>query len=366
MSAATFSYFDTVLLGGEEAAVGESFTATTSDTWTFASVGKADGRFDFPVYINTTDQAIKVTTTLLPTGGGDEIVLTQELGAHRRGGWNLSAIDSIPDGEYGMVVEAAGQIVASLSSYDDGTSTGRISATGAIGFAGLGSLSGATPEGEIGLNSTEEVVGITNANNAKTSVTLSFLFQSGSAYRPKVVVAARGRAELDVAALPNFPSGEPYSIAYSSTLPVALSLPTLIFEDGASSAFSQEAYTLWAFGAGFRPMDGTRQVVTEYLRIFNPSDTDVVIEITVRFDGNFKGTDVPLGQETFRKIVPARRVAEFDIHEFVTGDRRIQDTFYGVTVKGASPIVAYLGRYDSFFPGAFGTLGVPVGTTSSI
>ena len=364
--AATFSYFDTFLLGGEEAAVGESFTATTSDTWTFASVGKADGRFDFPVYINTSDEPVKVTTTLLPTGGGDEIVLTQELGAHRRGGWNLSSIDSIPDGEYGMVVEAAGQIVASLSSYDDGTTSGRISATGAVGFAGLGSVSGATPEGEIGLNSTEEVVGITNANDAKTSVTLSFLFQSGSAYRTKVDVAGRGRAELDVASLPNFPSGEPYSIAYSSTLPVALSLPTLIFDDGASSAFSQEAYTLWAFGAGFRPMDGTPQVVTEYLRIFNPSDSDVVIEITVRFDGNFEGTDVPLGQETFRKVVPARRVAEFDIHEFVTGDRRIQDTFYGVTVKGASPIVAYLGRYDSFFPGAFGTLGVPVGTTSSI
>lgn len=364
--AASFSYFDTFLLDGEKAAVGESFTATTSDTWTFASVGKAEGRFDFPVYINTSDEPVKVTTTLLPTGGGDEIVLTQEIGAHRRGGWNISAIDSIPDGEYGMIVEASGQIVASLSSYDDGTTTGRISASGTIGFAGLGSTSGATPEGEIGLNSTEEKIGITNANGASTAITFSFLFENGSAYRTKVDVAARGRAELDVASLPNFPIGEPYSIIYSSPLPVAMTLPTLIFDDGASTSFSDEAYTLWAFGAGFRPQDGFDQNVTEYLRVFNPSESDVVIEITIRFDGNFEGTEIPLGQETFRRVVPARRVSEFDVHDFVTGDRRTQDTFYGITVKGATPIVTYLGRFDAFFPGAFGTLGVPMGSTSTI
>ncbi len=364
--AATFSYFDTFLLGGEEAALGESFTATTSDVWTFASVGKADGRFDFPVFINTSEETVKVTTTLLPADGSDEIVLTQELGAKRRGGWNLSTIDSIPDGDYGMIIESSGQIVATLSSFDDGTTTGRISATAAIGFAGLGSLTGATAEGELGLNSTEEVIGITNVNDSSTTVTFSFLFASGSAYRTTVDVGAKSHVQLDVASLPNFPLGEPYSVVYTSTLPVALALPTLIFDDGASTSFTDEAYTLWAFGAGFRPMDGTNQVVTEYLRIFNPSDTDVVIEITIRFDGNFEGTSIPLGQETFRRVVEARRVAEFDIHDFVTGDRRAQDTFYGITVKGASPIVSYLGRFDSFFPGAFGTLGVPLGAIGSI
>jgi subtilisin family serine protease/subtilisin-like proprotein convertase family protein len=364
--AATFSYFDTFLLDGEKAAVGESFTSTSSTTWTFSSVGKAEGRFDFPVYLNTSGQSIKVTTTLLPTGGGDEIVLTQELGAGRRGGWNLSDVPELPDGEYGMIVEAEGEIVASLSSYDNGTTSGRISATGTIGMAGLGAVSGATPEGQIGINSTEEIVGVTNAGETDAVITFSFLFESGSAYRARLDVPARARGELDVATLPGFPAGEPYSIVYSSTVPVAMSLPTLIFNDGAGTVFSDEAYTLWAFGAGFRPQNGYDQNVTEYLRVFNPADEEVVIEITIRFDGNFEDTSTPLGQETFRRTVPARRVAEFDIHDFVTGDRRLQDTFYGITVKAASPVVSYLGRYDAFFPGAFGTLGVPLGLTSTI
>ncbi len=364
--AATFSYFDTFLLGGEKAAVGESFTATTSDTWTFSSVGKADGRFDFPVYQNITDKTIKVSTTLLPTGGGEEIVLTQELGPYRRGGWNLSAVPQLPDGDYGMIVEAEGQIVVSHSAYDDGTTTGRISAAGTIGQPSLGATSGVTPEGELGLNATEELVGVTNANGAATKVTFSFLFENGSAYRTLLDVPARAFAKLDVATLPNFPTGQPYSIAYTSTLPVAMSLPTLIFNDGAGTTFSDQAYTYWAFGAGFRPQYGFDQNVTEYLRVFNPSDTEVVIEITIQFDGNFKGTSTPLGQETFRRVLSARRVSEFDIHDFVTGDRRQQDTFYGFTVKAASPVVAYLGRYDSFFPGAFGTLGVPLGVTGTI
>ncbi|MBK7405720.1 MAG: S8 family serine peptidase [Phycisphaerales bacterium] len=364
--AANFSYFDTFLLDGEKAAVGESFSATTSDTWTFSSVVKEPGRSDFPVYVNTTDSTIKVTTTLLPTGGGPEIVLTQELGAHRRGGWNLSAVPNLPDGSYGMIIEAQGQIVASHSAYDDGTTSGHIFADGSIGIPGLGSVTGATPEGEIGLNSTEEVIGVTNANNAAARVTFSFLFSGGSAYRTVLDVPARARGELDVASLPNFPAGEPYAILYSSTLPVAATLPTFIFNDGALTDFSGEAYSLWSFGAGFRPQNGFDQNVTEYLRLFNPSDSPVVVEITIRFDGNFEGTSTPLGQETFRRVLDPRRVTEFDVHDFVTGDRRSQDTFYGLTVKAGTPIIAYLGRYDTFFPGAFGTLGVPMGVTSTI
>jgi len=364
--AATFSYFDTFLLAGERAAVGESFTATASDTWTFSSVGKAPGRFDFPVYMNTTGETIKVTTTLLPTGGGDEIVLTQELGAHRRGGWNLSALDSVPEGTYGMIIEAQGAIVASHQSYDSGLSTGEISAVGSIGLPNLGSTTGVTPEGEIGLNSEREIVGVTNANDSSTRVTFSFLFEGGSAYRTVLDVPARSRGELDVSTLPGFPAGQPYSISYSSTLPVAMSLPTLIFSDGAGTVFTDEAHTLWAFGAGFRPQNGHEDAVTEYLRLFNPSDTPVVIEITIRFDGEFVGTDEPLGQETFRRVLDPRRVAEFDVHDFVTGSRREQDVFYGLTVKAAEPIVAYLGRFDAFFPGAFGTLGVPLGISGAI
>ena len=164
----------------------------------------------------------------------------------------------------------------------------------------------------------------------------------------------------------NFPLGQPYSILYESPVPVSLSLPTHVFGEALGTNFAGRAHTLWAFGEGFRPQDPFAGNVTEYLRLFNPSENEVLVEITIRFDGNFIGTSQPLGQETFRRLLSPRRVTEFDIHEFVTGQRRQQDVFYGLTIKSAEPIVAYMGRFDAFFPGAFGTLGVPLGLDAAI
>jgi hypothetical protein len=42
------------------------------------------------------------------------------------------------------------------------------------------------------------------------------------------------------------------------------------------------------------------------------------------------------------------------------------DVWYGIIVKGQSPIVAYMAHYDAAFPGAFGTLGTSIGTSIPI
>lgn len=354
--AANFSHYDLFNTAGVPSSIGEAFTSTTSTTWSFGKIDKsADGTVkDFVLFYNTTSDTVKVVTTLYPQGGGTPIELTTELGGFRRGGWNLDA-EPIPAGTYGVVVTAQAPIVASVSHYD---SVAR-SAIGTSGVPSLGSTTGVIPEGEFGLSSEDETIGILNASSTDATVTFSFLFSSGSSYRTAVNVPARSQFSLPVGSLDGFPVGQPYSILYESTAPVSLVLPTLAFGDELRTAFATQAYTFWGFGEGFRPQDGFDQNVREYLRLFNPSDQPVLAEITVRYDGG-------LGSETFRRTLAARTVTEINAHDLVTGAKRQQDVFYSTTIKTAIPIVAYQGHYDAFFPGAFGSLGTPLGIITPV
>ncbi|MCA9299422.1 MAG: hypothetical protein KDA28_10160, partial [Phycisphaerales bacterium] len=176
----------------------------------------------------------------------------------------------------------------------------------------------------------------------------------GSAYRASVTIEPNAGGRLSVGDLAGFPAGKVYSVRYDSDMPVALSLPTNAFGEAIGSSFSDVSYTQWLFGEGFRPPTELADSVDEYIRVYNPNASDVVIEITIRYDNNG-------GLEVFRRAVSAREVAEFDVHTFITGSHRDEYSYYGITVKAASPIVAYMGHYDAFFPGAFGTLGTPLG-----
>ncbi len=354
--AANLSHYDLFLLTDGPAAVGEAFTNRLDTRWTFGEAVKGGSVSDFILFMNTSDTNNKVTTTFLPADGSEAITITQTFAPFRRGGLNLSQLPQLPAGTYGVSIEADEPIIASLTHYDRGAGT----AYGLTGTPGGGDVRGVIPEGQIGINSTEEIVGIVNPNDADARVLFSFVFQDGTTYRTNVTVNSQSQTTLDVGSLPNFPAGQPYSVFYEVTngdLPVSLTLPTKVFGDEFASSFSDQAYPLWGFGEGFRPRREGK--VTEFLRLYNPSDDDVLVEITIHFDGG-------LGSETFRETLPGRRVQEFNIHDFVTGDRRDQPTFYGITVKGAQPIVAYMGHFDAFFPGGFGTLGTPLGASIGV
>lgn len=354
--AANFSHYDDFLIANGRAALGETFTNRVDPTWTFGSVTKGAGERDFLLFQNTSDQTVKITTTFFSADGESfEIIRTVE--PYRRSGIDVKKApvegtgQKLPDGSYGVVVQAEDNIVAVLSHYDSNNAQ----AFGATGAPGGSALRGAIPEGQIGLNSTNERIGVLNPGSQTAQVLFSFLFQNGTSYRTNLAVDASSRAELVVENLPNFPSGQPYSVFYESDQPISLTMPTAVFGDTFATDFTSQAYTLWGFGEGFRPKKDGK--VEEYLRLFNPTDADVLVEITLHFDGDG-------GTETFRRTLPGRRVQEFDIHEFVTGDRRNAPSFYGLTIKAAEPIVAYMGHFDSFFPGGFGTLGVPLGSST--
>ena len=355
--AATFSHYDLFLLADARAAIGETFTNRGETSWSFATVNKGTGQRDFLLFQNTSEEPVKVTTTFF-NEQGDSFSITQELEALRRGGldvrnFTLPSGDRLPAGNYGVQITADQPIVAVISSFDAvaGVSSGN------LGQEGGGATGGVSPEGQLGLNATSERIGILNPNATRANIVFTFLFQNGTSYRTTAEVNRETRSSIDVATLPNFPLGQPYSVRYSSNVPVALDLPTAVFGDEFSSSFTGRAYTLWGFGEGFRPRN--ESMVTEYLRLFNPSTEDTVVEITLHFDGGF-------ASETFRRTLPAQRVQEFNLFDFVTGDRRNQKVFFGTVVKSATPIVAAMGHFDAFFPGGFGALGTPLGTATNI
>jgi subtilisin family serine protease/subtilisin-like proprotein convertase family protein len=332
---------------------GEAFTSASATAWSFPTVTKGGDSSDFIVFYNDSDQTVKITTALYPDGGGSAILLTQDIGPRRRAGWNLNAQSDtlIPDGTYGVVVSSAQNLVAAVSSYDPvrGAYT-------SLGTPGLGSRFGATPEGQFGLNATQEGLAILNATATTAEVNLVFSFSNGSAYRESVTVLNGSRTTLDVSQLPGFPAGLPYSISFSSNTEVSLALPSQGFGEFATTSFSDSGHTFWGFADGFRPA-GTSANVAEYLRVYNPGIQDVVVEIELRFvDGS---------TEVFRGSAGARRVAEFNVHDFISGSRLNTDQVYGLTVKTATPVVAYMARSDTAFStGSFGTLGTPLGVTS--
>jgi hypothetical protein len=252
-------------------------------------------------------------------------------------------------------------IVASLSHYNSDIRT----AEGEIGDTGTGSTTGVIPEGQRGLNGGTETLNVLNSTTAATTVTFSFLFDNGSAYRAVLDVPAASNRQLNVNTLPNFQTGRPYSVFFESAQPVVVNSRIAANGDfpgqSLSSASSTDAFSWWGFGEGFRPGDQNtgHPGVKEYLRLYNPNSTDTVVEITIAYDG------IP-GAESFRRVLPARRVSEFDLDQFITGNRRVTDAFFSTTIKAPQPIVAYMAHYDRVFPGGFGTLGTPLGLTNSI
>ncbi|MBX3384433.1 MAG: S8 family serine peptidase [Phycisphaeraceae bacterium] len=365
---AMFSHYDLNLAGGATAAIGEAFTTRVSTQWSFGTVSKGSGASDFLTFYNPNDQVEKVIINFFPVGGGAPIVyefnsVTLEgevldgLDAYRRGGVSINDIPSLAPGDYGVTVQSQIPIVAALSRFDSAART----ADGQVGNVGLGATRAVIPEGQFGLNADAEVIGVLNPGQQQAEITFSFIFANGSAYRTLLVVDARSHGTLDVSTLPNFPRNQPYGLTYESTQPVSLSSSSSAFNDGFSTATADRGFTVWGFGEGFRPgdVDTFHPGVVEYLRLYNPSTSSTVVEITISYDG-------VSGSESFRRTLPAARISQFNIDDFITGTRRTNSSWFSITVKAPSPIVAYMGHYDRSFPGGFGTLGTPLGQSSPI
>lgn len=365
--AATFSHYDLQLVQGNPAAAGEAFTTRTSNDWSFGRVAKGNGEISFlPIY-NTTGERNKVTATFFPLSGqGATISVVRELEGFRRGGIAPDTdldLAGLAAGEYGVTLTAERPIVAALTQFNTTNRT----AESDIGNTGIGVTTGVIAEGQFGVNPGTERLGVLNPGTTAAQVVFSFLFSNGSAYRTTLSVPARSFRPLDVGSLPNFPTGLPYGVFFESNTAVSVNSLSTVFNDSVAGNTADRAFTLWGFGEGFRPSDtSTHPGLTEYLRLYNPASTDTVVEITISYDQAAPGSSGLSRTEVFRRVLPARRVSDFDVDQFITGARRQTNAFFGITVKAPVPIVAYMGHYDRAFPGAFGSLGTPLGISAAI
>lgn len=372
---ATLAHYDANNIPGKNSAVGESFTSQTSATWEFGQVQKAPNISDFVVWYNTSNANGKITAVFRRTDGA-AYVRTIDTAALRRGGIVVGGVSNLvrtfggsptetpfvlPGGTYGVTLTADVQIVAALSHYDR---TPAKVAEGSLGSTQSGALAGVIPEGQFGLNGTAEIIAAYNAGNTAANVVISFLYDNGSSYRTTLAVAARSNATLDVSTLEGFITGRAYAIFYESNTPVTVISRSNAFGQQLASAAATKAFTVWGFGEGFRPGDSVNHPgVEEYLRLFNPTDTDLTIEITISYAAK---TGVPASSETFRRVLAARRVTELGLDQFITGTRRETTNYFSTSIKSPQPIVAYMAHYDRAFPGGFGSLGTPLGRSAPI
>jgi subtilisin family serine protease/subtilisin-like proprotein convertase family protein len=354
---ATLSHYDFGI------ATGQAFTSRPSTVWTFSEGFKSPGVNDFLVLYNTEARTVKVDLTVFRENSSQRSLYTMEVGAQRRSGLNLALMPGIADGPFAMRLDAEGAIVAALTHFDGNLGGG----FSILGVPGLGATSGVSPEGQFGLNAAAEFVTILNTGSTPAQMEFTFYFQNQSAYRRQIFVPAGQRSGFNVALLPGFPrTSQPYSVGYTSNVPVSVSLSSFAFGSGTGTRFTNDARTVWLFSEGFRP--GAGSAVTEYLRLFNPTVQNVTVEITLDFaevpaQGSLPA--IPAGSVVFRRTLTGRAANDFDIHEFITGDRASRDVFYSVSVRAPVPVVAYSAHFDATFGSGFGTLGTDLGAIAA-
>lgn len=348
---ATMSHYDFGITTGQAA------LSQLSTAWTFAEVQKGSGINDFVVYYNPSPVPVKVTFTSINAAGGTGVSFVTTIGARQRGGYSIAAIAGLPTGTFGVRLDADLPIVAALTHFDSNRGAGY----GATGLPSNGTAQGGTAQGQVGLTATEESIVVLNPNGVASTVTVNFTFANASAYRRTIVVQPQRVASVRVDQLPGFPRGQAYSVSYTATQPVTVSLPSYTTEGASGATLTGQGSTQWLFGEGFFPIGSS--AVREYLRLFNPTGNDVTVEILLSFNN---GTG-----EVFRRTIPARSTGNYDFGEFITGANRTVGTvpgvgsFFGTRVVSSTPIVAFMGHYDQFLGGGFGFLGTPLGTTGS-
>lgn len=393
--AATFSYYDLAQIASGPIAVGESFTPITSRDWSFANVEKSDPAVQsgapivnsYILFQNPSATLIRAEIRLFNTDNNRVYRVIRDIPAFGRSGIYMSEFQladdltdtpeifaTIPNGVYGVTVQADGPIVAAKTTFDPS----RRQATGTIGADNLGTTAGVLPEGQFGQRNNSESLGILNPNNTPTTVALTYTFQNGSSVRQEVQVPANSHRTFNASSIPNFPTAQPYGIRYSASVPVSVNITSPVsqagtnFSDALSITDSSRAYTYWGFGEGFRPGDNVdfnanlpgvqrHPGLTETLRLYNPQSTPVTIEITFNFDA-VGGA----GTETYRRTLPARLVSEFNIDQFIQGNRRLTNQSFGIFIKAPQPIVASMNHIDLLFPGGFATLGTPLGLNAPL
>lgn len=343
-------------------AIGESFTPETSTRWAFAEVEKGAGIFDFLVFYNPGDAPTTVTATLYPASG-DPIVLTYDLGAFRRGGFNLSAEAGLTPGKYGVVLEATRPIVAAISHYVPGSGGGHASENGQ-GYGALGQSESAARAGVFpGFDPSSDARRLIffNPGGAAAQVTVTIRYENPQlpVKQEVIAVAAHSRATYDLKAI-GMMAGERASIHYSASAPVVAMIAEARngqHDDALGFAAATSASKGWLFADGYMggPEIGTKYF--EHLTVFNPNAAATQVEIAFVFtDGSVLKRSVSIDAQNAKTLTLH---ADQDLINKINSSGTLYFA-YSMRVMADVPIVASMQHWDLNQQGGFATIGTAI------
>lgn len=341
--------------------IGEAFTDRTSTSWVFARVEKSPGNVnDFLVLFNPNDNAVVVTLTAWTSQG--PVVLSKEIGARRRGGWNINDTPEIASGIFGATIASRPVvqtdshigIIAALSHYDTGRGTG---------FAVLGDPDGGSTRGVItSLTSGTGIVPeltIFNPGVIATTVTIT-----GSYIRtalPDVVriydLAPRQSLRLTASQL-GFIAGQPIGLRWSSGSSVSMVGAEERSGDGTATQATTQVGLNYFFGDAFINTRKAGVLYFETLNFYNPDDLALNVAVTLFFaDGD---------SSTFNVNVAGDGFATVDLHTRPEILNRGGNQFFSIGLTAPRPFAGTLTHYDLFLGGGWTATGAPLGLLTPV
>lgn len=361
---ATLSHYDF------DIGTGEAFTSEISEEWTFGRVQRDTGVRDFILFQNPQNFAVNVTLRS-ETPGGQVFQITREVGALRRGGFDISQLPNLPVGLFGVTLTAtpvnpANQpdfdgIVASLTHFD-------LSAEGGYGL--LGDPTGGSTAGSInnltrGSGSDPEIV-LFNPNDDAATVDLTGFYIRADLpdLARRIQVPGNGVVRLSGSDL-GLINNQPIGIVYASDLGVSV----VYSENRGSDSNGQSANTFvgtnWFFGDAFirRPLAG--ESYFETLSLYNPAPFATEVQIDLLYaNGN---------SDTITIQIDAFDFGEFVIHEsetfldnpLVNGVRE-KTAAFSIQATSSSPIAASLTHFDLLLGSGWGTNGANLGLVNPL
>lgn len=357
---ATMSHYD---FGS---AIGQSFTSTTSTTWTFAEGKKDDSTRDYFLVYNPSSARVQVELEVYGAGGVT-VRRTISLDAERRGGWSMADIAELPSGAFSVRITASAPVVASQSHYE--TSSGR--GFGVIGTPDGGAAVGVVPAIEYeddfyDINGDDRsharfqansFISILNTNPLAATITLTFVLDARGGEQPAPVqrvvdVGGRSRTTLSVREL-GLPASEHFGVVYRASQPVTVTGSVYQGMDAVGVEAGTIAATTWDFGEGYMNASRAGRGIVEDLYVFNPGSS----EITVNFEFSLH-----TGQTvTATKRIDAHELEDIKMDRFLDLTTLPPEFWYGVRVSSNAPIVSSLEHWDGGNGGGFSTFGMPGG-----
>jgi hypothetical protein len=344
-------------------AIGDSFTPTLSDDWSFARVERVPGAVvDIIPYYNP--NPFGVTVTLKAFGpNGESLTYNQNVGANKRFGFNIHDIATWPIGVSGARLTAAATnsqnqvdfigIAASLSHYD---------AVNGEGFALVADPAGGSTTGSVPQLANGDIVTAELAifNPSTTVAAVQLRGKYVAADLPdliRIINVPAGRTVVLRGTDLQFVANQPIGLSYSSNVPVVVTGSQRSFGDADATGTTNVAANTLYFGDAFINTTLAGSLYFETLAFSNPTNLGVNVKVTLQFTGV---------NDTLSVIVPvdAGDFAQLKLHEL---SELIIDrpglNFFSVIVESVVPITATMTHYDLYLGGGWTTSGVPLGIT---